>query len=640
MTPGAHSLTWHPGSIRPYASLWHTVQRVAALNRLNIRELPDHRWRGPGEAPSKASSTELLFNEWHGLAWPRPRRFSIATEVLASWLGEPAEVFAWSHLGSLPLWSRQLVYGGFRLCRSCLAAGYHSALLSIRLLQACPIHGTALLANCPCGRPFPSRLSSASLSHAGHCACGELAFFTRETCRQPLLSAAETAAFAPLVQWLEALTQVVRPCWTDQQAQRADWRAWLSTLVQWGDELGIERPACVIAASPQRARYPVHHRCGLLGDAPLSQPERLSIPGHLPARYWCDEPASWVYRAMQRYLRRHVVRNSEHWVQKFIASSDPMEIAHLMQVNREALLAFGEMLWARTLEPGVDRRRWPFRVDATQDGRPLWGHLLLRGEPASPLHMQLSPGERQWLRYQASGAAIAAAWRRSMSIALQCARSGIADWSVDEHPDPPPELWSARRGSAGLHFVNFMHDRFVDEALPRTDKATRRARQQARADDRLLAIRSTCAGPCLSWTARDAWHVTASWVPAKDECDLHRLLGLPGEKPLFWLFEADDGFVARLRAMKLQVWAPSPQAVIEALRACLRRHRATYGVTVTVADGDPREPGSWPEPVVQGDTAYYQELVRETRNRSRFWTAAAALALAARSILPPARAED
>ena len=30
--PQVANMTWYPGSVRPYASLWHTVMRVAALS--------------------------------------------------------------------------------------------------------------------------------------------------------------------------------------------------------------------------------------------------------------------------------------------------------------------------------------------------------------------------------------------------------------------------------------------------------------------------------------------------------------------------------------------------------------------------------------------------------------------------------
>jgi hypothetical protein len=440
-------------------------------------------------------------------------------------------------------------------------------------------------------------------------------------------------AFLPLVQWLEALSQVVRPRWESRAAQRADWRTWLSTLVQWGDALGIDRPACVTAPAPQRTRYPVHHLCGRHHDGRLSQPERTGTAVQLENRYWRDEPGTWVYRAMQRYLRRHVARDSGHCVRQFMALCDPIAIAQLMRSNRGALLAFGEMLWARTLEPGVSRRRWPYRMDATEDGQPMWGHLVLRGVQADNRPLQLSPGECQWLQYQASGAVIAAAWRRSMAIAVQSARSGIADWSVDEHQDPLPENWSARQGPAGLHFVNLMQDRFIDWAGPRSDKAARRAQQQVRADERLQAVLSTCTGSCLSWSLRDEWHVTASWAPANGMFHPHRLLGLPGERPQFWLFEADGGFVARLRDLRLQAWAESPKAAIHALRTCLRRHRVVYGATVTAPKGEQLEPSVFHDPTVQKASEQYQNLVRQAKSRSGFWEASPGLMLAARSWL-------
>ena len=313
---------------------------------------------------------------------------------------------------------------------------------------------------------------------------------------------------------------------------------------------------------------------------------------------------------MQRYLRRHVARDSGHWVRQFMASCDPVEIAQLMRSSRAALLVFGEMLWARTLEPDVSRRRWPYREDATQDGRPLWGHLVLRGVQAETRSLQLNSAEWQWLQYQASEAVIAAAWRRPMALTVQSARSGIADWSVDEHPDPLPENWSARQGPAGLHFINLMQDRFIDWALPRSDKAGRRAQQQVREDERRQAMLSACTGPCLSWSPRDEWHVTASWAPANGAFRAHRLLGLPGERPLFWLFEEEGGFVARLRDMRLQAWAESPKAAIHALRTCLRRHRAAYGPAVATRNPVAVEPAFRCDPTDQEAAEQYQNLIR------------------------------
>jgi hypothetical protein len=118
-------LTWHAGSVLPYASLWHTVQRVCALNCLRSRELPNAAGRALG-------SRFLLDN----------RGNSVDVALLAKWIGETPEVFRWSHLGALPGWVRAvLVTPNPRVCLSCLAVGYHAALFSVRLLDVCPIHG-------------------------------------------------------------------------------------------------------------------------------------------------------------------------------------------------------------------------------------------------------------------------------------------------------------------------------------------------------------------------------------------------------------------------------------------------------------------------------------------------------------------
>ncbi len=119
-------------------------------------------------APTRGSSSityriiHLLYND--GLP--------VDTQRLAQWLGESPEAFRWSHLGFMPAWSRFLFTHGLRLCPQCTALGYHSALLSLRLLDRCPIHGAALLDRCPCGRHFSESLGAFGYRHSGSCVCG------------------------------------------------------------------------------------------------------------------------------------------------------------------------------------------------------------------------------------------------------------------------------------------------------------------------------------------------------------------------------------------------------------------------------------------------------------------------------------
>jgi hypothetical protein len=190
---GSARLTWYPGTVLPYASLWHTVLRVIALNLLASGELPD----GPGRVIGSSCANHRVVHLLHNDGVP------VDTQLLAHWLGESPEAFRWSHLGVMPAWSRFLFTPGLRLCPQCTAAGYHSALLSLRLLDRCPIHGVPLLDRCPCGRHFSESLDAFGYRHPSSCVCGQLVFFTRETCRQLTLDPALTHAFDPVAKWLE-----------------------------------------------------------------------------------------------------------------------------------------------------------------------------------------------------------------------------------------------------------------------------------------------------------------------------------------------------------------------------------------------------------------------------------------------------
>ncbi len=124
-------LTWHAGSILPFTSLWHIVHRLAALNALRCQELPFAA--DVGCIAPRTRHYNLLFNEPRFSGGHSPAE-ALSVNTLAALLGESREVFTWSHLGWIPRSSRCLLHPFVRLCPTCLAAGYHSALFSFRLL--------------------------------------------------------------------------------------------------------------------------------------------------------------------------------------------------------------------------------------------------------------------------------------------------------------------------------------------------------------------------------------------------------------------------------------------------------------------------------------------------------------------------
>lgn len=231
-TAPACRLTWHRGSVLPYSSLWHTVQRAMWLNSLRPSELSFCACAlDQGGFPRQVN---LLFNETSG--GRRSAIDALSMQSLAQALGEPETAFTWAHLGRVPRSVRSLISPSVRVCRACLAAGYHSALHSLWLLQTCPIHGCELEDRCNCGERFNGELVALKGMNPGFCRCGRMAFVTRQTCRRPAMRHEETAPMSVIAAWLERLAGVVRPLPNDRQAKRAHDLAFMDSLDAWFTE--------------------------------------------------------------------------------------------------------------------------------------------------------------------------------------------------------------------------------------------------------------------------------------------------------------------------------------------------------------------------------------------------------------------
>lgn len=622
-------LTWYPDSIPRYSSLWFTIQRVAALNCMRLAELPAVTLDSQVE-PRLRTDADLLFNESL-----QPRRPTIDIAKLAALLGERPDVFEWSTLGRVPVWARFLVYPGFRVCPACMAGGYHSALLSLRTLQACPIHGCELLDRCRCGSTFASRLRATTMPHVGQCRCGRFALFTRQGCRAPAMTNSAVEPMTPVTQWLDKLARVIRPSGAWGEYQKADRysQTWRRSWRQWCDELGLGYPECFVPIPFQPSlhvsRAVASH--GWLRHVPVrgegfDHPRRQSDYG---LRYWSNDPVTWTYRAMARHLRRHVALRSEHWVQQFMRLPDPLAIAEHLRTNRHALLAFGEMLWARGIEGLVEQRRWPYRIPRDADGRNYCAAELHLPMPANGLGVDRD--KETWLSYQASAAAILALWHRAMRQAVHCARSGIADWTIDWDFHTPITSWAARDDGQELRLFNLSAEVPVDWTLPRRSKAQRVAAEQERHAKQRAAIEAECAGPCLTWTKRNGWAVSVTPTPTEVLVKKHRLLGVGDDRALFWLFPSAGGFIVRLRDQRIQVIADTPRAAIEQLREAVRQHRRTYGNPTTM-----RRPQPVPMKLRRADRhadELYRNRIQIAGSTEGFWKCQMAVQSAVRQLL-------
>ncbi len=591
-------LTWYPGTILPYASLWHTLRRVAALNRLHLidlQRLTPVIWAKRSPAP------ELLHNEGG----------AIDTQALERLLGETPQALAWSHMGHAAPWMRSLFTPGMRVCPACLAAGYHSALLSLRLLEACPIHGVPLRHRCHCGRGFNARFTAHDCLCAGCCPCGALAFFTPQTCRRPTLQACATAALEPVVRWLQQCAAVLTLRQPDASDQQGDDATWGRCAAQWCSALGIDYPPCFLQPPGPAAYMAVvwHRPRAAMGSARTASP---------PQPRTSAQTINLVYRAMARHLRRHVVGRSERWVARFRQSGNLLDIARLLAGQPRAVLSLAELLWARQVEENVEQRRWPYRTVAGPDPIRLRRERLVldHASQAAAACARLDDGERQWLEYHAAALMLSTLWGQALSRAVMAARTGVADWSLN--------CCSLSQLCAGavtidadarLRFVGITASGTAMRLPPRLDKAQRR---RAATEEPLKRLLHACQGPCMTWTARDGWFVAPSRVPCHGAFRRHRLLGIAAVRPHFWLFTAGGDIVARHCTVAMQALGDTPGQAIEALRAGVRHHARLHGsaghearlhaVPVT------------PEPLEHLGTRRLREQIQRIREHGRHWS--------------------
>lgn len=547
-------LTWYPGSILPYASLWHTILRATALNRIRSGELPSRT----------AHTINLLHN----------KSVVIDTDALAKSLGENPSVFRWSHFGDLPYWLSNLITPGFRLCMDCLEQGYHSAFFSLKLLDACPIHGTQLFDRCECGRPFCGSISPADFPRAGYCECYKLQFFSRETCRQPKLDAKLTKAFDPIADWIEHISTFITHSFRFDPFPTREERDWLEDLFEMSTAFNLKYPDCFFKPTIRYPRSLTRNHSGKFSGPTTMREDTVTAS---TGTYWKSRPATWTYRALSRYIRRHVFRKKESIGTSFLTETGKLHRHHFQGANDSTVWALAEIMWSNYFEYHVLFRRWPHR-DPKSTGEISFINTDLTYSTNSP---QIKPAVQHWLEYQVAATGMLAIWRKAIEMANEVSRthdlirvSNFMDVSV-------PFNWSAEvRSDGSVLFVGLGSEGYHFPRLQHLDKRARiealeKARERAN-----LEIFEHCSGPCLTWTKSDGWFVTDAIGPQRANAwRCLKLFGLEGVKRRFWLFKNNEQFVARLCSSRLQTFGTSSRQAINALRDCVKQHATIYGCT-------------------------------------------------------------
>lgn len=587
------TLTWHVGSILPYASLWHTVNRAVWLNKLRTDEFAQMAGIDREKNAPLPRAFETMFAH------------SIDIRRLASILGERPSAFRGCSFDRLTSWeAERYVIPRIRWCPECIEHGYHSIFSSLRLLTKCPIHALALQDKCPvCHDTFPTWLQAAEFKRSALCSCGMTALLRPHTCRQSTLPAELARSWAPVEKWLRDAAGVFQAAQTRTVPSVEAMH--LSLIPRWCEEFGIAYPACFErgeyfwpsdVAPPRWTMY--RAKSVPLAQAPLAPLRDVRNPHgsfwvelrqrDLPSpheSFWVDSPETAVYRAMAKHVRRHGVRHSDRWMKELSGSYDAINFARKMRAREGAKAAFTEMIWARGLEPYVYLRRWPCRRAENQYGENRTGEDLSGADDDSP-YRKIKPrnGNRKpwsqavdvWIRSHGMGMAALAMWAEAHKRTRNALEHGWADWTSRGQNLVGNVFWFARVQNSQVQFVGYLRD--LDPRPFRSLVRSKRERMSEAAQKdagRTTEFLNACRGPCLTWSALDGWQVVNAFASDSGNARLLKLRQVDGRRK-FWLFGSSGHFVARWTGGPVQAHGDSPSAAINALRVALKQYLKSH----------------------------------------------------------------
>jgi hypothetical protein len=253
----------------------------------------------------------------------------------------------------------------------------------------------------------------------------------------------------------------------------------------------------------------------------------------------------------------------------------------LHDASAQSQQAFAEILWARHLEPWVHLRRWPYRQPSARPD-------IVFSEAAcrvTPDHQAGASGallqaDAIWLEYQAAACSMRVLWRAAVRQTQELSQMPVAAVGLLELATLDSFDWSARKLPDGsLRFFSLQAGEPAFAALPLPNKPARIKAFHAARLRTHNAVTQACFGPCLTWSPTDGWHVTDSATPQLGNWRRHKLLGVEGQTPHFWLFPWGGLFAARLCSRRLQVFSTTSAGAIQALRKCVAFSDRTLGPT-------------------------------------------------------------
>lgn len=544
------TFNWHVGTLQPYSSLWLIMHRLALINQISIAEV------------RSISKTGSFSTQMHSLT---ENTNTLDIGVLAAAIGERPQGLAFSTMQAFAAWThRYFLTTSIQYCPACLALGFHSVFQCLTLMKRCPLHGEWLRQHCSCGVPISACVSPSLYSDAGMCRKCFHRFLDVRQARRPSMPEESLAAFDEVRDWLLGLGSRVSTMVSDDLSHQSPCVRVEATAELATRTLSLQYPSCLVPepvpphAETVRSVQSPWASCGPESAEPRASPRKL------------------VFCAVDRYLRRHVLRG-QRWITRLAMHADAQYISHQIAYEPDALLAWTYLLWLMAVFQSCSLRSVRFRdaCQAYQRGIRVPGCNVYKGPSWDARIIE-------WLQYHAAETSLLAIWRDLHQAVLAMSR--------DEDPRWGPNIANAagRFQWVGLQHINGTIEFAAVQSMGvrfgyavRPPKAHQRQPPIATPRKSDVALRGMSGRGLVKLPDGD-WKAGSLTLPTKRELPqlkVHRLLHVDG--PLHFIVVRHGGvkgyFAARLVEFGLEGRGVDTRAAVESLRTAVRQYTRQYG---------------------------------------------------------------
>lgn len=544
------TFNWHVGTLQPYSSLWLIMHRLALINQISIAEV------------RSLSKTGSFSTRMHSLT---ENTNTIDIGVLAAAIGERPQALSFSTMQPFAAWMhRYFLTTSIQYCPVCLALGFHSVFQCLKLMKRCPLHGEWLQQHCSCGAPISACVSPSLYRDAGVCRKCFLRFLDIRQARRPSMPEESLTAFDEVKDWLLGLGSRVSTMVSDNLGRqrpsvRVEATADLATRA-----LSLQYPSCLVPEPvPPHAETVNSVQSPWASRGPESAESRTS-------------PRRLVFCAVDRYLRRHVLRG-QRWITKLAMHADAQYIAQQIAYEPDAFLAWTYLLWLMAVFESCN-----LRSIRSRDAQ----YAYQRGIRVPGCHVYKGPSwdvrTIEWLEYHAAETSLLAVWRDLHQTVLAMSRDEDSRWGPDIASGAGRFQWIGLQhtnGTVEFAAVQSMGVRFGYAVQP--PKAHQRPSPIAtprKSDVALsgMSRRGLVKLPDGDWKAGSLTPPTKKELP---QLKVHRLLHV--DDPLHFIVVRRGGakgyFAARLVEFGLEGRGADARAAVESLRIAVRQYTRQYG---------------------------------------------------------------